>query len=80
MTGAVVIVTVAALDSVVPSVAAYEKASIPLKFGAGVYTKLPSALNVNVPCCGPDASTAVSVPASTSVSFTRTPGAATVNG
>ena len=49
------------------------KLSVPLKFAAGVYVKLPSAASVTVPFAGLAPSVAVRVvPASASVSFVRT--------
>ena len=80
LTAATVIVTVATFESSLPSLALYEKLSLPLKFADGVYVKLPFALSASVPWAGPVTSPAVNVPPSMSVSLPNTPGAATMSG
>src|SRR5439155_9607035 len=81
-TGAVsrrtVSVTVAAFDVRVPSLAWYVKLSGPVYPASGVYEYEPSAFSVSEPCPGSLAFTAVIGSPSGSLSFARTPGAATV--
>ncbi len=61
-----------------PSLASYTNPSSPLKFAFGVYSKEPSEFNTRSPSEGPLTRLAEKASPSASLSFSRTPGVATL--